>query len=89
MNQIIKQLKSNKSVGGDIPKNILKECEFTFSVLTDCINKSFEIGRFPGYLEDANVSPIFEKNNPLDRESYRAVSVLPLLWKVLEKLIYK
>ena len=30
--QVIKDLKSNKSVGGDIPTNILKECNFTFSV---------------------------------------------------------
>ena len=38
--QVIKDLKSNKSVGGDIPTNILKECNFTFSVLADCINTS-------------------------------------------------
>ena len=31
MKQLMKDLKSNKSVGGHIPTNILKECNFTFS----------------------------------------------------------
>ena len=33
MKQVIKDLTSNISVGGDIATNILKECEFTFPVL--------------------------------------------------------
>ena len=31
---------SNKSAGGDIPANILKDCKFIFSVLASCINTS-------------------------------------------------
>ena len=89
MKQVIKDLKSNKSVGGDIPTNILKECNFTFSVLADCINTSFENGAFPDCLKEANVTPIFKKDDPLDKENYRPVSILPLLSKVFEKLIYK
>ena len=89
MKQLIKDLESNKSVGGDIPTNILKECNFTFSVLDDCINKSFENGAFPDCLKEANVTPIFKKDDPLDKENYRPVSILPLLSNVFEKLIYK
>ena len=89
MKQAIKDLKSNKSVGGDISTNILKECNFTFSALADCVNKSFENGAFPDCLKEANVSPIFKKDDPLDKENYRPVSILPLLSKVFEKLIYK
>ena len=87
--QVIKDLKSNKSVGGDIPTNILKECNFTFSTLADCINKSFENKAFPDCLKEANVTPIFKKDDPLDKENYRSVSILTLLSKVFEKLIYK
>ena len=54
-------LNSSKSVGRDILTNFLKECEFTFSVLTDYINKSFETGTFPGCLKKPNVTPIFKK----------------------------
>ena len=57
--QVIKDPKSNKSVGWYIPTNILKECELTFSVLVDYINKSFETGRFSDYLKEVNVTPFF------------------------------
>ena len=39
--KIIKDLKNSKSVMGEIPTKILKECEFTFEILTECVNKSF------------------------------------------------
>ena len=39
--KIIKDLKNSKSVKGEIPTKILKECEFTFEILTECVNKSF------------------------------------------------
>ena len=87
--QVIKDLKSNKFVGGDMPTNILKECNFTFSELTDCINKSFENGAFLDCFKEAKVTPIFKKDDILDKENYRQVSILPLLSKVFEKLIYK
>ena len=89
MKQVIKGLKSNKSVGGDIPTNILKECNFTFSVLADCIKTSFENGAFPDCLKEANVTPVFKKDDPLDKKNYRPVSIIPLLSKVFEKVIYK
>ena len=54
--QVIKDLNSTKSIGGDIPTNILKECNFTFSVLTDCINKSFENGAFPDCLKECHTN---------------------------------
>ena len=77
--KIIKDLKNSKFVGGEIPTKIFKECEFTFEILTQCINKSFAGGEFPDFLKQANVSPIFKKNDPLDKENYRPVSILPLL----------
>ena len=75
-------------MGGEIPTKILKECEFTFEVLTRCINKSFTSGEFPDCLKQANVSPIFKKDDPLHKENYRPVSILLLISKVYEKLFY-
>ena len=89
MKQVITDLKINKSVGRDVTRNIWNGCTFTFPVLADCINKSFENGTFPDYLKEANVTPIFRNDDPLDKENYRPVSILPLLSKVFEKLIYK
>ena len=57
--KIIQDLKPNKAVGGEIPTKILKECEFIFDVLSNCINKSIETGYFPDSLKLANVAPVF------------------------------
>ena len=89
MKQVTNDLKSNKSVGRDIPTNTWKERSFTISVLTDCINKSFENEAFPDCLKKANVTPIFNKDFPPDKDSYCPASIVPLLSKVFEKLIYK
>ena len=45
-------------------------------------------GELPDCLKQANVSPIFKKDDPLDKENYRPVSILPLLSKEYEKLLY-
>ena len=73
-----------KQVGGNIPTNILRKFSFQFSVLADCINKSFETGTFPDCLKEANITPIFKNDDPLDKENYHPVSIFPLLSKVFE-----
>ena len=67
---------------------ILRECEFTFDVFTNSINKSIETGCFPDSLKLANVAPVFKKEDPFDKSNYRLVSILPLLSKLYEKIIY-
>ena len=74
-------MKNNKSVGGEIPIQILKESEFTFETLINCINKSIETGYFLDSRKEANITPIFKSN-------YRPVSILPLISKVFERQIY-
>ena len=85
---VIRDMKNNKSVCGKIPIQILKESEFTFEILITCINKSIETGCFPDSLKGANTIPIFKTDNPLDKSNYRSVSILPLILKVYERLIY-
>ena len=85
--KVIKDLKTNKSVRGEIPTQILKESEFTFETLKNCINQSLKTtGEFPGSL---NLTPIYKNDDPLDKSNYRPVSILPLLSKVYERIIYK
>ena len=59
--KVVKNLKDSKAVGGDIPTKILKKCEFTFDIITACINKTIETGNFPDSLKMANVTPVFKK----------------------------
>ena len=85
--KVVKTLKDGKAVGGDIPTKILKECEFPFDIITACINKAIETGNFPDSLKMANVTPVFKKEDRLDKSNYRPVSILPLLSKVYERVI--
>ena len=50
--------------------------------LTKIINDSYENGCFPDELKLAEVSPIFRKNDDLDKENYRPVSILSHVSKV-------
>ena len=85
---IIKDLKNNKAAGGDIPLKLLKECDFTYEKLTNCINNSLSEGFFPDFLKRANITPVHKKNDPLDKENYRPVSILPLLSKVYKRVVF-
>ena len=44
---------------------------------------------FPKNLKNADVTPVFEKDNPLLAKNYRSVSVLPTVFKIFERLIQK
>ena len=43
---------------------------------------------FPDSLKIANITPAHKKNEPINKENYRPVSLLPLLPKVFERLLY-
>ena len=43
---------------------------------------------FPDDLKAAEASPIFKKNDDLQKENFRPVSVLPRMSKVFERIIY-
>ena len=74
---VVKNISSNKSSGVDIPIQILKQSGFTYQILTDCINDATNKGVFPDSLKIANITPAHKKDDPTDRENYRPVSVLP------------
>ena len=86
--KVVKNLKHIKAVSGDIPTKILKECKFTFDVITACINKAIETGNFLDSFKMAKVTPVFKKENPLDKSNYRLVSIMPLTSKVYERNMY-
>ena len=46
-------------------------------------------GKFPAELKHSEVIPLFKKEDPLKKEKYRPVSLLPHLSKVFERIIYK
>ena len=74
---------------GDIPADILK---FIFNVdlllTTKIVNLSFENNCFPEDLKLAEVSPVFKKDDDLDKENYRLVNVVFHVPKVFERIVY-
>ena len=83
--KVVTNLKDSNAVGGT---KILKECKSAFDIITACINKAIETGNFPDSIKMANVTPVFKKEDPLDKSNHRPVSILPLLSKVYERVIY-
>ena len=74
---------------GNIPADILKSTvDIHLPFITKIINVSFQNDRFPGELKLAEVSPIFKKNDDLDKENYRLASILSHVSKVFERIVY-
>ena len=51
--------------------------------------KALKTGSFPDSFKGANVRPQYKKVDPFDNKNYRWVSILPLLLKVYERVIYE
>ena len=69
LREIILSLDASKATPvGDIPADILKSTvDIHLPFITKIINVSFENGRFPDELTLAEDSPIFKKNDDLDK----------------------
>ena len=52
------------------------------------MNYTLKTGKFLDSLKNATITPVYKKDDPTDKVNYRPVSVLPLLSKIFEKVIY-
>ena len=57
-------------------------------VLCSFINNSIKSFTFPSYLKDADVTPIHKKGKKDKKENYRPVSILVVLSKVFERIMF-
>ena len=65
--KVIKKIPSEKPVRGDIPINILKQYDFTYTKLKDRISNAFDTRNFPDCLKMANVAPAQKMLNLLTK----------------------
>ena len=88
---IISILNPSKSVGpNSIPIKLLKVIGSSISpLLALLVNQSFQSGTFPDKLKIARVISLFKKGNPELPSNYRPISLLPILSKIFEKLMYR
>ncbi|CAF4908207.1 unnamed protein product [Pieris macdunnoughi] len=59
-----------------------------FDNLTSCLNELLRDGKFPDNLKIAKVSPIYKSGPRDDPGNYRPISVLPVMSKILERVVY-
>ena len=78
------------STSGSIPTTILKQCVNAYLPhLTNSINYSPQHSSFPQELKLSEVIPVYKRLNPLQKENYRPLSLLPQVSKVFERIIHK
>ena len=89
--KIVKNMKAKTSCGIDgISNKLLKDIFVTIrSPLTEVISKSVTEGVFPDAMKIAKINPLFKSGNNEICDNYRPISLLPVMSKVLEKIIYK
>ena len=89
---IIRSINPNKSSGWDsisprmlniCDSSIVKPIRFIFE--TDCL----KTGIFPGKWKMSNMCPIHKKKSKNDKSNYRPISLLPILSKIFEKIIFE
>jgi hypothetical protein len=87
----IRLLKQNSAAGWDgIGPKPIKELEPKVTpLLTLLITKIFSSGEYPTIFKLAIVTPIHKGGSRVNVENYRPISVLPVLNKVVEKIISK
>ena len=87
---VAKDLKAKSSAGyDDIPSDIMKlSINFTASILSKIINKSFSEGQVPALLKVAKVCPVYKNGDKSTISNYRPISVLPSFSKIFEKIVY-
>jgi len=91
VSKLLTSLKSSKSCGHDNLNGILlKKIKGPIALpLANIINTSISTGTMPDALKIAKVIPIYKSGAQSDLGNYRPISLLPVLSKVFEKVIYK
>jgi hypothetical protein len=87
----IRDIPSKKASGLDkIPCNVIKGVAGIISEsLSIIFNKSLISGIFPDDIKSARVAPIFKSGERSDANNYRPISVLSVLAKIFEKIVFK
>ena len=89
--EIIASLRNGKAAGADsISVYLIKQFKEVISpVLSDLFNKCLLEGLYPDIFKIAKIIPLHKGGDPRDETNYRPISLISILGKVLEKVIYK
>ena len=89
--KIVEKMPAKTSKGPDgISNFLLKELiNVIKEPLTTIFNKSLSAGIFPDLMKLARVIPLFKNGEPSNVDNYRPISLLPVISKVLEWIVYQ
>lgn len=89
INNIIINLKSDSAPGWDnISTRFIKFIRHDVTpVITYLANLCFRTGTFPSLLKQSIITPVFKGGDRDDVNNYRPISVLPIISKIIEKLL--
>ena len=88
--QLLMDINPTKSAGIDnISGRFIKDGASILSLpITQICNLSMKLSSFPTRCKIAKLKPIFKKGSKTDPQNYRPISLLPLISKVIEKVIH-
>ena len=88
--KLLEDVKISKSAGIDnLAGKFLKEgASVLASPITDLCNLSISLSSFPDDCKIAKLKPLYKKEAKTKPKNYRPISLLPLISKVIEKVIH-
>ena len=86
----IKELSTKKAAGYDeLPALFVKKIGLKLArPLTQLMNRCILESTFPCKMKMANITPLYKKNDKLNKDNYRSVNLLPVLSKIAERILY-
>ena len=86
---VVESLNTKKATGYDkISVKCIKSSKLTIvPILVHIINLVIKHSEFPDCLKIARVTPLFKKGSTFSVSNYRPISILPVLSKIVEKII--
>ena len=89
--KILKNFGESKAPGlDDLSGIFLKDCASLLATpITQLCNLSISSGRFLDACKIVKLKPLFEKGSKTDPKNYRPIFLLPLMSKVLERMVHE
>ena len=89
INRLIQNMKNKSSPSNTYPVKVLKYIsEIISPILAYIVNESLANGVFPEQFKVARVIPLYKGGDKSTTGNYRPVSVLPILSKVFERVVF-
>ena len=87
---LLNKLDKSKATGLDkISARLVRECADLICVpICDIFNQSINQGTFPDDWKYARVSPLYKQGDRGDVNNYRPISVIPIVAKAFERIVY-